>query len=288
MAIYENAVDSQTSLKKNEASGQVDLFGSLFDDSSEVINVPKLDEFEKREMLAMEKDMLGLYVSDHPLNGRERQLSTYAEMGISQFLTSEKIREVEVVTLAGLVTGYVSKLGRKSNKPYAMVNLEDFDGEIQFMLAGRSYDDNKELKPEQIIAVRGAVTVRDDERSLRVYEITQIQGNLEGENQPIEIRITDTQATVEKLEKLDRILSLHEGNLPVILHMNASGGGRSFSLARRARYSPGLVAELKALFGLAALSHLPAKVIEPDLGEDISGDDIGPLVVEQGSLFETE
>lgn len=286
--IHENAVDSQASIKKNEASGQVDLFGSMFDTDPTLVEVPEVDEYDKRERLAMEKEMLGLYVSDHPLSGREKQLSTFAELSIGQFLSSERIKEGEIVTIAGLVTSYGTKIGRKSNQPYAIVGVEDFDGEVQFMLAGKSFEAHRDLKADQVIAVRGQVTVRDDQRSIRVYEITQIEGSAEGDNRAVEIQISDKQATVDNLARLDKILTMHEGYSSVILHMHSDAGGRSFTLPKRVRYSSGLAAELKGLFGVGALSQLAPKAVEQELAEDVAGDDVGALVVEQGSLFESE
>ena len=287
MMIFESAVDSQTSLKKNEASGQVDLFGSLFDAEPGQSEIPDVAEFDKRERLAMEKEMLGLYVSDHPLSGRERQLASFAELSISQFLASEQLKDGEVITLAGLVTSTVTKIGRKSNKPYTIVSLEDFDSELQFMLMGSIQEQNRNLGADQVVAVRGQVTTRDEARSLRVYEITQIEGSAEGENHPIELQIKDTQATKENLERLDKILDNHQGYSQVILHMHSRSGGRSFELPKLVRYSTGLVAEIKGLFGLGALSQL-TPVASADLADDLAGQDVGALVVEQRQLFDSE
>jgi DNA polymerase-3 subunit alpha len=287
MMIFESAVDSQTSLKKNEATGQVDLFGSMFDDEPGQSEIPDVAEFDKLDRLAMEKEMLGLYVSDHPLSGRERQLASFAELSIAQFLASEQLKDGEVITVAGLITSTVTKIGRKSNKPYTIVSLEDFDAEMQFMLMGNTLEQNKNLAADQVVAVRGQVTQRDDGRSIRVYEITQIEGSVEGENRPIELQIKDTQATKENLERLDKILGNHLGYSQVLLHMHSRSGGRSFELPRRVRYSTALVSEIKGLFGLAALSQL-APVGAADLADDLAGQDVGTLVIEQGHLFGSE
>jgi DNA polymerase-3 subunit alpha len=203
-------------------------------------------------------------------------------------LSSERIKEGEIVTIAGLVTSYGTKIGRKSNQPYAIVGVEDFDGEVQFMLAGKTFESHRELKADQVIAVRGQVTVRDDQRSIRVYEITQIEGSAEGDNRSVEIQISDKQATVDNLARLDKILTMHEGYSSVILHMNSDTGGRSFTLPKRVRYSSNLASELKGLFGVGALSQLAPKVSDSELAETISGDGVGALVVDQGSLFESE
>ena len=107
--IFEEAVDAQASLKKNEAAGQIDLFGSFFDealgDSSFTGSVPDKPEWSKKEKLAFEREMLGLYVSDHPLAGREAQLARYSEISIGQITSSEStLKDGETVTVAGLIT----------------------------------------------------------------------------------------------------------------------------------------------------------------------------------------
>jgi DNA polymerase-3 subunit alpha len=155
------------------------------------------------------------------------------------------------------------------------------------MLMGNTLEQNRDLGADQVVAVRGQVTTRDDGRSIRVYEITQIEGAAEGENHPIEIQIKDTQATKENLERLEKILNNHVGYSKVILHMHSRSGGRSFELPKMVRYSTGLVSEIKGLFGLGALSQL-APVVSEELADDLAGQDVGALVVEQRLLFESE
>ncbi len=281
--IFEAAVDAKSSTKRNEANGQVDLFSGMFEGDSHGVEIPDVEEFDKRDKLAIEKEVLGLYVSDHPLSGRERQLSTFAEMPIAAFLESETVKEGETVTLAGLVTSAVTKLGRKSGKPYMMVALEDFEAEMQMMLAGRSFDEfSRLLAADTVISVRGQVTVRDDAKSLRVYEIQVIEGDAEGENRAINITIQDRQATRENIERLDKVLGMHPGFSPVVLSMFAQDGGRRFELSRKVRYSVTLASEIKGLFGIGALSQLGPK--EP-ADSDLGAGDVVALEVEQGSLF---
>ena len=281
--IFESAVDAKSSTKRNEANGQVDLFAGMFEGDSHGVEIPDVEEFEKRDKLAIEKEVLGLYVSDHPLSGRERQLATFAEMPIAAFLESETVKEGEVVTLAGLVTSAVTKLGRKSGKPYMMVSLEDFEAEIQVMLAGKTFDDfSRLLAADTVISVRGQVTVRDEAKSLRVYEIQVIEGDAEGENRSINITIQDRQATRENIERLDRVLGMHPGFSPVVLSMFAQDGGRRFELSRRVRYSVTLASEIKGLFGIGALSQL-GPAAPSDL--EVAGGVVVALEVEQGSLF---
>ncbi len=281
--IFESAVDSQASLKKNEASGQVDLFGGMFDSDPVNVNVPDVTEFDKRERLAMEKEMLGLYVSDHPLSGRERQLASFAEMSIAAFKESGQLKEGDVISLAGLVTSAVTKLGRKSGKPYLMLTFEDFESELTLMLAGKSYEDyGSKLTADTVISVRGQVTIRDDERSLRVYDISVIEGDAEGDNRPVTITIQERQATHPNIERLDKICSMHPGYSSVVINMISTDGGRIFELAKKVRYTTAFASEIKGLFGIGALGQLKPQQND---GSDVADGAVAALEVDQGMLF---
>ena len=265
MMIYESAIDAQVSIKKNEATGQVDLFAGMFDEADPIsVKVPEVDEFEKREKLSLEKEMLGLYVSDHPLTGRERQLASFADLSISEFHTSESLKEGDNVRLSGLVTSNQKRVGKKSGKPYAIVSLEDLDSELEFMVMGRNFEELSELlATDSIVQVRGQMTVRDERRSIRIFEATAIEGNAEGDNLPLEVHIQEKQATKSNIDALNRSLQMHSGSAQVYLHMHDSTGGRIFKLPYKVRYSNQLAAELKGLFGLGALVQ-PQKATPED------------------------
>jgi DNA polymerase-3 subunit alpha len=171
-----------------------------------------------------------------------------------------------------------------------MVAIEDFEAELQFMLAGKSFDEyGRVLEADQVVAIRGAVTTRDEARSIRVFDITQIEGNAEGDNRAINLNIQEKQATRENIERLDKILATHAGYSPVVVNMHSSDGGRHFELSRRARWSGDFAAEIKGLFGLGALSQLATQeevdVAPEDDSVEFVDRDVASLVVEQRGLF---
>jgi DNA polymerase-3 subunit alpha len=172
--IHEEAVDAQASLKKNEAVGQVDLFGSLFDSDPGVEDsfggsVPDRPEWSKKEKLAYERDMLGLYVSDHPLAGREAQIARHSQMSITDLHASETIADGETVTIAGLVTSVQHRVARTSGNPYGAVTVEDFEGELNVMLMGKTYQEfGRNLEADQIVVVSRFKFTRDETLETRV------------------------------------------------------------------------------------------------------------------------
>lgn len=256
--ISDEAVDSQASLKKNEAVGQVDLFGSMFDDAmadnSFAGSVPNRPEWPKKEKLAFEREMLGLYVSDHPLAGREAQLARYAQMTIGEISSSETLNDGESVTIAGLITLVQHKVARQSGNAYASVTVEDFEGEMQVMLMGKTYlQYARNLEADQLVVIRGNISQRDDGNSLRAQSVETIEGGPDTIRGPLVIKIPESEATRELLEELDRILRAHVGSEEVQVKLTGELGERLFTLQPRVIISTDLTGELKVLLGASCL-----------------------------------
>jgi DNA polymerase-3 subunit alpha len=258
--IHEEAVDAQASLKKNEAVGQVDLFGSLFDSDPAVEDsfggsVPDRPEWAKKEKLAYERDMLGLYVSDHPLAGREAQIARHSQMSITDLHASETVADGETVTIAGLVTSVQHKVARASGNPYGAVTVEDFEGELNVMLMGKTYQEfGRNLEADQIVVVRGRVSQRDDGKSINAYSIETIEGGGDGPSGPLVLKLQESEATREVLEDLDRILRTNAGSDEVQVRLISADQDRMFKLQPTVRISSELIGELKVLLGASCLS----------------------------------
>ena len=289
IAVYENAVDSQTSRKKEEAKGQLDLFGGLLEDDPTLIEVPVLEEFEKRIKLNMERETLGLYVSDHPLFGRESQLASNATYSIGNFIENSNIEDGSTVTLCGLITSIQSKVGKKSGKPYLLVTIEDFEGELSFMLTGKSFADYvNDLKTDQVAAVRGRVNARDDGRNVNVYSISILDAPVADEYLgKIHVRIENEKANRETLERIQYVIKQHQGNSEMMMTIVSETGSRTFTLPQRVKYSTELIVELKVLLGINCIirdddNKNPDGVENPELTDEVVA-----LEVEERSLFDS-
>ncbi|MGH2394707.1 MAG: DNA polymerase III subunit alpha, partial [Candidatus Limnocylindria bacterium] len=146
LAIHERAVDAVIDIKRNEAIGQDSLFGG-FDESdgaesgaggiSLELPIPP-GEWDKATMLAFERAMLGLYVSDHPLLGVEHILAQTADCPIAALTDGEERPDGAVVTVAGLITG-LSRRVTKQGSPWAMATVEDLAGAIDCMFFPSTY-----------------------------------------------------------------------------------------------------------------------------------------------------
>jgi DNA polymerase-3 subunit alpha len=145
VAIHEMAVDQYIDIKKNEAIGQDSLFAGLdgLDGADAIgfgvsVSVPDLDEWDKMTLLGHEREMLGLYVSDHPLLGLEHVLAASSDCTIGQLMLDEERADNSTVTITGLVTAVQRKMTKRGDT-WAMVTVEDLDGAIDVLLFPSAY-----------------------------------------------------------------------------------------------------------------------------------------------------
>lgn len=252
IAIHEEAIDSSAVKKKQAATGQMDLFGSLLGGDPSVVAIPDLPEWTKRDLLAHEREMLGLYVSDHPLAGQESMLMRHSDMGTIA-LKESTIQDGETITLAGLITAVQHKVARSSGNQYGQVTLEDFSGEMTLMFMGKTYLEHKDLlQTDLTVSVRGRVSRRDDGMTLQAYSLEVLDAGRE-KGGVLKLSILDAMATKEKLQKLQEILERHPGPCEVQVKL-ISAAPKHFMLKQRVDIGHSLFGELKALLGPEAVS----------------------------------
>ncbi len=258
VAIHTDAVDQYLDLKRNEAIGQDSLFGGLDDDFSAIsVKVPALDEWDKRTLLAFERDMLGLYVSDHPLTGLENVLAQASDVSIGQLVTDESREDDSMVTVAGLVTAVTRKTTKKGDL-YAVVTIEDLEGAVSVMVFPRDYQLSSTLLVEDsIVRVTGRVKRgRDEGLEMIGTDITALDVSRGASDQPVVIALPAVRVTAPVVEQLKDVLATHPGVAEVHLKLHSAGRVTLMRLDERLRVTPtpALMADLKALLGPACLS----------------------------------
>lgn len=252
--IHEDAIEAAASLKRNEAHGQVDLFGDLFSVEEVEAQVPDRPEWTKRDKLAFEREMLGLYVSDHPLAGLDVVLAKHASMTVEDVMNADSGIDGETVTLAGLITSAQHRTAKSGNQ-YGMITLEDFSGEITALFMGKSYQEfGRMLEPDVIAAVRGRVTSRDDGMAVHAYSVTLPDVSHVQDDGPLTLSIAESKATEHLLSELKVIFERHPGGSEVRLRVLSSGSARVFDLPFAVHPSADLLGELKGLLGSRCLS----------------------------------
>jgi DNA polymerase-3 subunit alpha len=251
-AVHEAATDGAAKRKREEAGGQVGFdFDGLWDETETLPDlVPAKPEWDKRSKLAFEREMLGLYVSDHPLAGLEIPLAKHMTASITEILGGDIAGDGEHVTIAGLVTSVQHRVARNSGNQYGIVTIEDFAGEISVMFLGKTYQEfSPALTNDAIVVVRGRVSVRDDGMNLHAVSMfTPDVGPGLGAG-PLVITMNEHRATTEVVSALNDVLIRHAGENEVRLKLVKDQIGRVFEIPYPVTVSADLYGELKTLLG---------------------------------------
>lgn len=254
--IHEDAVEAVVSEKRAEANGQVGFdFDSLWDEPQPVNRVPDRPEWSKRDKLAFEREMLGLYVSDHPLAGLELQLAKHASISITDLLAGETATDGESVTIAGLITSVQHRTARNSGNPYGIVQVEDFGGEVSVTFLGKIYHEfSPALLNDSIVVIKGRVNVRDDGIVLHAVSLYSPDLGQSLGSGPLVISVPEHRATTDVVTALNDVLIRHSGDNEVRLKLVKGDNARMFEVPYPVNVSADLYGELKSLLGPNCLS----------------------------------
>ncbi|WP_127128280.1 DNA polymerase III subunit alpha [Georgenia sp. SYP-B2076] len=260
VARHEEAIDAVVDVKRNEAVGQFDLFAALGGDDGGAagfsVEIPDLPEWDKKQKLTFERQMLGLYVSDHPLAGLEHVLQRAADTQISTLLEDDSRPDGSSVHVAGLITSLQRKMTKNGN-PWAIATVEDMAGSIEVLFFPQTFATvSTALAEDTIVTVRGRLNRRDDIPTIYAQELT-LPDVSEAENGPVSLTIQESRCTGPVVEQLRVVLSNHPGTAEVRLRLTTAGRAQVFALADRFRVEPGpsLFGDLKALLGPSCLVH---------------------------------
>jgi DNA polymerase-3 subunit alpha len=259
-AVHETAVDQFVDLKKNEAIGQDSLFGGLGDGDDDAgfgvsVTIPDIDDWDKMTLLGHEREMLGLYVSDHPLLGLEHVLSQGTDCTIGQLLLDEERAHNSTLTVSGLITSVSRKITKRGD-PWATITLEDLDGAIDVLLFPSAYTLASTLLVEDnIVRIKGQLSRDKDQPELRAQEVTA-PDLTQGPAGPVVISLPSTRCTPPVVAQLRDVLGTHPGMTEVQLRLLTRSSTKVLRLDDNLRVSPSpaLFADLKQLLGPGCLT----------------------------------
>jgi DNA polymerase III subunit alpha len=247
--VFEQIVDRVIDRRRREAEGQFDLFGSAPDLAFDDARIPIPDvEFDKLPRLAFEKEMLGLYISDHPLLGAERALKQHAEATIAE---AREKREGEVALVAGVITG-LNRRYTKRGELMATFTLEDLQSTVDVWVFPKTmHEYGPLLADDAIVCVKGRLDLRDDQPKLVAIDIKRPDVVLDDEIRPIRLSLPISRLTESTVSALKRVLTEHPGPCPVLLYV----GEKVLRLPSEFNVDArnGLLAEVRVLLGPNAL-----------------------------------
>src|SRR6202041_3053403 len=226
--VHTDAVDSVLGTKKAEAIGQFDLFGGSDAGADAVFTIRGPDdEWEDKHKLALEREMLGLYVSGHPLNGVAHLLSMQVDTQIPAILDGDVANETQV-----RVGGILASVNRRVNKngmPWASAQLEDLTGGIEVMFFPHTYSAfGADVIDDTVVLVTAKVAIRDDRISLIANDLVVPDFSNAQVNRPLAVSLPTRQCTIDKVSALKQVLAQHPGTSQV--HLRLVSGDRITTL----------------------------------------------------------
>jgi DNA polymerase-3 subunit alpha len=244
---FEEVVDATLERRRNEEMGQFSLFGGEASDLEHPRPVIPDGEWAQKVKLAFEKEMLGLFVSDHPLLGVRSALA--AANPISGLV---ELKDKAPVVIAGLIGGITRRFTRKGEL-MLFFQLEDLEGSVEVVaFPGVVNEYGPLVVDDAIVTVRGLLDHRGDDVKVIAREISELSVN---SNQEVRLEVPARRLSAELVKSLKDILSHHPGPAPVFLHMVSEGRHQVLRLADQHRVEPrsALYAELRELLGPRAV-----------------------------------
>ncbi|GAA4830111.1 DNA polymerase III subunit alpha [Saccharopolyspora rosea] len=262
---HEQAVDAVIGLKRQQAMGQFDLFGAdpAADgggDSSPLAHLQFTpEEWPRKQLLSYEREMLGLYVSAHPLDGAERLLAPYQDTGIADLVGGEREHGggngKDQVKIAGMISGIQRRIN-KNGQPWAIVTLEDLDASVEVLFFPKSYEMFADcLVEDTALAVKGRINEREGTISVFASDAVQVDISAAetdpGTSPAFVIKVPVNRVDQSLVTELKRTLQAHAGTTPVHVKLQSPRGTTRLALSSDYFVSTenGLQGELKGLLG---------------------------------------
>lgn len=256
MLIHEDAIDSVITTKKAADKGQFDLFASLSGEdaaSSSVfaISVPE-DNWERKHELALEREMLGLYVSGHPLDGFDEALAAQTDTPLTTILGGE-LRHGQEVTIGGIISGVDRRFSKKDGSPWAIVTLEDHNGaSVELLVFNKVYAlVGSMIAEDNIVLAKAHVSIREDRMSLFCDDMKMPDLGVAGGGVPLRLTMRTDQCSMSNIAKLKEVLVANPGDSDVYLNLVDGDNSTIMVLGEHLRVdrSGSLMGDLKATMG---------------------------------------
>lgn len=256
--VHEDAVDSVISTKKAADKGQFDLFagfgGEITDeDSAFSIDIPD-QEWDRKHKLALEREMLGLYVSGHPLDGYEETLAAQTNTPLTAVLSGE-LEDKQEIVIGGIISAVDRRFSKKDGSPWAIVTIEDHNGaSVEILVFNKLYALVAPLIVEDtIIKVKAHIKYRDDRMSVFCDDLTQadLSASGGGKGSPLKLKLRTDQCTLDNITRLKKVLLANKGDSDVFLTLVDGSNSTMMVLGSHLRVdrSTSLMGDLKAAMG---------------------------------------
>ncbi|HEX7862958.1 MAG TPA: DNA polymerase III subunit alpha [Verrucomicrobiae bacterium] len=212
----DNTLTRAASLQQDKARGQSSFFDTFSEKAPErEERVVQLPEWPQSELLAAEKELLGFYVTGHPLTPFAPLLEKYC---LHNSITAAQVPARQLTRIGGMIGAIQQGFSKKSGKPYAMVTLEDLEGAVQVLCFNENFDKFKDLlKTGNAIMVIGEVNNDEDKPKIFPQEIMMLEDAPRKYTKQVHLRLHTSHLTAEKLEEAKGLAASHPGKIPLYL-----------------------------------------------------------------------
>ena len=253
MLVYGQIVDSIAQEKKNSFAGQMSLFDLVSDEEKKEyeIRMPDVEEYDKEMILAFEKDVLGIYLSGHPLERYRNIMEKMISAKTTDFQPDEesgipKVYDGQKVIIGGMITEKTIKYTR-NNKVMAFLTLEDLLGTVEIVVFPRDYEKWQSMLNEDArVFVQGRVNAEDDKPSKLILEKVRA---FEDMPQELWIQFKDKAEYAEKEQELLETLKGYSGVSAVVIYLKDVNAMKRLPAGYHARISDSLTGELRKKYG---------------------------------------
>ena len=253
MLVYGQIVDSIAQEKKNSFAGQMSLFDLVSDEEKKEyeIRMPDVEEYDKEMILAFEKDVLGIYLSGHPLERYRNIMEKMISAKTTDFQPDEesgvpKVYDGQKVIIGGMITEKTIKYTR-NNKVMAFLTVEDLLGTVEIVVFPRDYEKWQAMLNEDArVFVQGRVNAEDDKPSKLILEKVRA---FEDMPQELWIQFKDKAEYAEKEQELLETLKGYSGVSAVVIYLKDVNAMKRLPAGYHARISDSLTGELRKKYG---------------------------------------
>ena len=246
-AFVDTVLERASAMQRDRHSGQSSLFGEAGGEGAVAVVAPPLPEvpaWTMRERSQREKEVLGFYFSEHPLEPLREELARLSTTTVADVALLEEGAEVRL----GALVGEVKRLTTRSGKPMAIVTIEDLSGRVECTVFPETYEQAKTLLvPDRIVVVSGRVEVREERHRLLLSEVREYEEAQRTYRRCLHLELKAEQLTEEYLAGIDQVLSAFPGDAEVYLHIVQPDHSRMAMRSRRFRVAEddGVIARLK-------------------------------------------
>ncbi|MBF0252369.1 MAG: DNA polymerase III subunit alpha [Candidatus Omnitrophica bacterium] len=227
MAVLDQVLGLAQKIQKDRQGGQLSFFDegqAIGDFNGNFQDVPDIPEWNEHELLASEKDMLGFYISRHPLSKYEKLLNAYSTSSLSNLVN---LNDGQRVLVGGLISRVRITVTRKNSEKMAIIRLEDLNNFTEVLVFPRTYQKCSEFVAEDMLVfIDGKLNLKEESPKIFAEDIILLEKVKEFYTKSVVLKLTTTGLSESLMKDIKTKISQHKGNVPIFVDLIAPEGRR--------------------------------------------------------------